>query len=81
MFKVGETVKIKTPVSFQRFVGHVLQVNGETVKVKTHFKIKGQDVWIVSACNVSSCMKKENAVMHGSPSLERELHKVTRLLK
>ncbi len=80
-FKPGDTVKIKTPISYQWFVAHVLEVSGETIKAKTLFEVKGQDVWVVSASNVIGQFPREDAAMKGSPSLQRELRKVTRAIK
>ena len=80
-YKPGDTVKIKTPASHQWFIGHVLESSGDTIKVKTIFKVKGVDIWVVSASNVKQHFDRRDANMKGAPSLQREICKVTRRMR
>ena len=81
MYQIGETVMIKIPVSYQWFLGHVLDSCGDTVKVKTLLKIKNQDVFIVSGSSIKKHYNRKDAAMKGIPSLQKELLKVTRGMK
>tara|TARA_R100000655_G_scaffold797_2_gene3304 strand:+ start:7955 stop:8236 length:282 start_codon:yes stop_codon:yes gene_type:complete len=79
--KPGDTIKIKIPISKQWFIAHAIGVSGTTIKARTLFKYKGQDTWIVDAQNVIKQFQQNDTAMKESPSLQREIRKVTRGLK
>lgn len=63
IFKPGETVKIKTPISQSWFLAHVLEVSGDSVKAKTIEAVRGSNVWIVSKKNVKALFNRNHSMM------------------
>ena len=80
-YEEGAMVRVKLPeVSYQSFLALIVEDRGSVVVLDTCFPVGSQTRWIVKPDQISAMRQRRNTKFEGSgsPSLRRELKKITR---